>query len=178
MMVIGFGRKRLTGIFDISVIKQRGEELLQRLKQAPEIIEEVRVKENSRRLVNRLKHGLSLSRKVVLDLGAVLLNPDNQDMRDLILTEGPNWFRHVPENHPEIKQIMSFFGCQTYQGLQNLARRPELISSRLEQLLTLKIREYTERGRGRERGMKLKTQEILPENARKLIELYQASAGE
>jgi len=178
MMVIGFGRKRLTGIFDISVIKQRGEELLQRLKQAPEIIEEVRVKENSRRLVNRLKHGLSLSRKVVLDLGAVLLNPDNQDMRDLILTEGPNWFRHVPENHPEIRQIIGFFNCQTYQGLQNLARRPELISPRLEQLLTLKFKEFNERGAGRERGMKLKTQEILPENARKLIELYQASAGE
>ena len=187
MVVFGLGRPRLSSLMNVAgmnidqarqFVSREGQRILEKLKAGSGGGEELRRLENSRRLVNRLRHGLSLSREVVLDLGAVLLNPDNQDMRDLILTEGPNWFRHVPENHPEIRQIIGFFNCQTYQGLQNLARRPELISPRLEQLLTLKFKEFNERGAGRERGMKLKTRRILSENSRKLIELYQASAGE
>lgn len=186
MVVFGFGRLRLSTLMSgagtnidkaLQIATQAGQELLEKFKIQPGIKEEISRQENSRRLVNRLRHGLSLSREFVLDLGSILFDPDNPDMKDLILTEGVNWFRHVPENHPETRQIMSFFGCENYQELQILAKSPALIPLKLEQLLTLKIKEYRERGRGRERGLKLKTQKILPENARRLVELYQSLTG-
>ena len=173
MMVVSFARPRFAKILNFNEIKQKGQELLQKLSREPQIMEEARVRENSRRLVNRIKNGLSLSRTVVMDLGGVLLDPNNQDMRDLILTEGPNWFRHLPPDHPEINYLMNFFGCENYQQLQNLAIHPEEISGRLEKLLTIKIKKISVMGRGKDRREKLrKMRQILTDDQRKIIDLY------
>ncbi|MDZ7586561.1 MAG: hypothetical protein U0946_02295 [Patescibacteria group bacterium] len=158
-----------------------GKEIIDNLREkSPEFrgwTEEERQQRNSRQLVNRLRNGLSLSREFVFDLGGILNNPQNQDLRDLVLIEGPNWFRHMPETHPEIGQILRFFGCRNYSELQVLAKQPTLIVPKLEELLTLKIKEYRERGKGKDRGIRLSVHKILPEDAEGLIVLYKKASG-
>jgi len=146
MVVFGIGRPRLWNLIyqagatvnqQLEIVNQEGQAVLAKIKAKlarPEISEEQRRLENSRRLVNRLRHDLSLSREVMQDVGAMLVNPNNQDMRDLLETEGVNWFRHVPETHPEIKQILGFFGCQNFQQLQELGQHPEQIVDRLHEV--------------------------------------------
>lgn len=174
MMVIGFSRRRFANILNFDEIKLKGQELLDRLKTSPEIVEEIRAKDNSQKLVNRIRHGLSLSREVIMgDLGAVLLDPANQDMQDLIATEGPSWFRYLPEDHPEINYIMNFFGCRTYQELQDLAGHPETIADRLEQRLTFKTEKIDFRGQGKRRFERdHRVRSVITDQQRRLIELY------
>ena len=117
---------------------------------------------------------MSLSREFVFDLGGILNNPQNQDLRDLVLTEGPNWFRYMPESHQEMPQILRFFGCKNYAELQTLGKQPTLIAPKLEELLSVKVREFRKRGRGKERGVKLKIRRVLSGNAEKLIALYKS----
>lgn len=146
MVVFGIGRPRLWELMHrgettvnekLRIVTEEGKKALERIRiglARPEISEEQRRLENSRRLVNRLRHGLSLSREVMQDVGAMLVDPNNQDMKDLLETEGANWFRHVPETHPEINQIMGFFGCQNFRQLQELGQYPEQIVDRLHEV--------------------------------------------
>lgn len=146
MVVFGIGRPRLWDVMHraettvnekLRIVTEEGKRVLERIRlglASPEISEEQRRLENSRRLVSRLKNGLSLSRTMVMDLGGALLDPNNQDMRDLIGTEGANWFRHVPETHPEIRQIMGFFGCQNFRQLRELGQHPKQIVDRLHEV--------------------------------------------
>lgn len=124
--------------------------------------EELRQKNNSRQLVNRLRNGLSLSREFVFDLGGILNNPQNQDLRDLVLIEGPNWFRHMPETHPEMPHILRFFGCKNFADLQDLANQPDRIVNRLYRVLV---------GRGKKADLR-NTEEV-----RNLIALYKKGSG-
>jgi hypothetical protein len=125
-------------------------------------VEEQRQEKNSRQLVSRLRNGLSLSRQFVFDLGGILNNANNQDLRDLVLTEGPNWFRHFPETHPEMPQILRFFGCTNYQELQSLANQPERIVNQLYKTLI---------GRGKKADLR-KTEQV-----KELIALYRKASG-
>ncbi|MFH0942707.1 MAG: hypothetical protein V1810_00890 [Candidatus Beckwithbacteria bacterium] len=175
MAVAGFTRPRLEGLFKDKT-GDTFKEVTAKLVEIGKVFfgkltDDERRVNNVRRLVNRLKNGLSLSREFVFDLGEKLMNPDDQDMKDLITIEGPNWFRFIQEDHPEAGQIIRFFGCKDYEDLQNLAIWPNLIAQRLRELLPTKIREYAEKGRGRERGNKVTIRKPFPENER-LIELY------
>lgn len=124
-------------------------------------IEELKSRENAKKLERRLSNGLSLSRNPEVSVETMLVDSSNKDLRDLVLNMGLNWFGLVPENHPEAEKIMKFFGCRSYQELQELAGQQDRVVNRLYKVLV---------GSG-------KQEEARKAQHKGLIELYKRARG-